>query len=77
MKGQPIEMFKHWNKSLRPKMWEAVKASPRGCRSITSLVIGCVRTEPVEGPPYLSAGGRGLTYAQGPHARCEKKIFII
>jgi len=32
--------------------------------------------EPAKGPPpYPSAGG-GLTYAQGPHARCEKILVF-
>jgi len=28
-----------------------------------------------KGPPYSQAGGR-LTYAQGPHARCEKNFLF-
>ena len=32
------------------------------------------QTEPVEGPPHTPAGGKGLTYAQGPHVMYEKNF---
>jgi len=44
--------------------------SIQSVRSAQYDMLQC--TEPAKGPPPYSPAGEGLSYAQGPHARCEK-----